>query len=83
VMNGNFSIKQCSRHCFHPRFLHSHFLSFFEPFIPSNTLVLDKQSSPYALFYISDISVIVFFNSTENLKSALGSILKPSTQRKK
>jgi hypothetical protein len=43
-------------------------LSFFQPFIHSNTLVLDKHSSPYALFNISNVSVAVFFNFTQNYR---------------
>jgi hypothetical protein len=35
------------------------------------TLVLEKPSSPYALFNISDVSVAVFFNFTQKLIAAL------------
>jgi hypothetical protein len=58
MMNDTFRIKKCSQHCFYPRFLHSHFLSF-EPFMHSNILVLDEHSSLCALFSISNVSVAV------------------------
>jgi hypothetical protein len=48
----------------------------------SITLALDKHSSPYALFNISNVSVAVFFHLTQNLIAALCSILKPWTQQK-
>jgi hypothetical protein len=34
MVNDKFSIKKCSQHCFYPRCLHSHFLSFYVPFMP-------------------------------------------------
>jgi hypothetical protein len=47
----------------------------------SNTLVLDKHSSPYTLFNISNVSAAVSFNFTQNLIDALCPILKLSTLR--
>jgi hypothetical protein len=43
---------------------------------PSNTLVLDKHSSQYALFNVSNVSVTALINFTQNLIAALCSILK-------
>jgi hypothetical protein len=74
MINDTFSIKKCSEHCFHPRFfffLHSHFLSFSVLLCYSNTYRLDKHSSSYAHFNISNISVPVFFDLTQNLIAAL------------
>jgi hypothetical protein len=44
----------------------------------SNTFVLNKYCSLYALSNISNVSVAVFFNFTQKLIAALCSILKPS-----
>jgi hypothetical protein len=48
----------------------------------SNTLVLDKHSPLYALFNISNVSVAIFFNSTQNLIAELCSILKLQHDKK-
>jgi hypothetical protein len=45
----------------------------------THTLVLDKHSSPHALFKISNVPVAVFFKLTWNIMASLCSILKTST----
>jgi hypothetical protein len=70
-MNDTVSIKKCSQHCSYPRFLHSHFLNFFEHFMPFKHTCSGKYSPMCTVFNIWNVSVAVFFNFTENLITAL------------
>jgi hypothetical protein len=48
-----------------------------------NTCVLDKHSSSYALFSISNVSVPAFFNFTHNLIAALFHFETFNTEKKR
>jgi hypothetical protein len=61
--------------------LHSHFLVFFEPFMPFKH-TYSWSTFFYAFFDMLNVSVAVFSNFTQNLMTGCCSILKTSTWQK-